>query len=109
MSDERSRIVPSSAGGTGLLGEPDEARRDAPGHVEEVELLDVDGEAPQLGGQRREQRVADRGLRRDQLAELVAWQDDGLRRRERRRRRRPRRAVEQRELAEDVARPQASR
>ena len=109
VSDDRSRIVPSSAAGPGFLGEPDEPRRHAAGHVEEVELLDVDGEAAQLAGQRGQQGVADRRLGGDQLAELVARQDDGLGRRERRRRGRPRRAVEQGELAEDVARPQASR
>ena len=106
VSDERSRIEPSSAGGPGFLGEPDEAGRHAPGHVEEMELLDVDGEAPQLGRQRGQERVADRRFRRDQLAESVAWQDDGLRRREGRRRGRSGRAVEQRQLAEDVARAQ---
>ena len=55
-------------------------------------------------GDRRQQRVADPGLGRDQLAEPVARQDDGLGRADRGRTGRPRRSVEQCQLAEHVAR-----
>ena len=61
-----------------LVREPDESGRKPAGDVEEMQLLDVRRQPPQLPGDRREQRVADTGLRRDQLAEAVAWQDDGL-------------------------------
>ena len=64
-----------------LLGEADQPGRKPAGDVEEMQLLDVRREAPQLAGDRGEERVADAGLGGDQLAESVTWQDDGLGRR----------------------------
>ena len=63
-------------------------------------------EPPQLSGERGEERVADRGFGREQLAELGPRQDERLRRLEGRCRRRARCAVQERELAEDIAGPQ---
>ena len=106
VSGEGSRIAPSGKCLARFVRDPGEARREAPGDVEEVELLDVVGEPPQLRGERGEERVADRRLGREQLAELGPRQDRGLRRLDRDRRRRARRPVEQCQLAEDVAGPE---
>ena len=110
VSVVRSRIAPSGERPVPpSVGEADQARGQAAGDVEEVQLLDVGGQPAELAGERREQGVADGRLGGDQLAEPVARQDDGLRGRERGRGRRPRRAVEQGQLAEDVAAGGASR
>ena len=74
------------------------------GQVEEVELLDVAGQAPQLARPAREQRAPEARLRLDQLVERVAAEDERLGGLDRDDGRRVRRAVEQRELAEE-ARP----
>ena len=97
-----SLIVPSGSGFR-FVGEVDETCSQPTGHVEEMELRHVDGEPPHLAGERREERVAERWLGRDQLAECLPWNDDRLGRDERGRARRTRRAIEQRDLAEDVA------
>jgi len=60
------------------------------------------GEPPNLGRQRREERLAHHGLGGDQLAEPIAGEDVGLGRLDRHRRRRAWGAVEQGELAEEV-------
>ena len=86
-----------------LLGEAHQPRREPAGDVEEMELLHVGRQASQLAGDRREQRVAHAGLGRDELAEPVARQHHGLGRADGGGARRSRRAVEQRQLAEDVA------
>ncbi len=64
-----------------VLGEPDEPCRETPGDVQEVELFDVRRQSTQLARDGREQGVADPGLGRDELAEAIARQDDGLGRR----------------------------
>ena len=87
----------------GFGGQPDEARREPAGDVEEVQLLDVVRQPAELSGERRQQRVADRRLGREQLAELRPRQDQRLCRLEGRCGGGSRRAVEQGELAEDVA------
>ena len=92
-----------------LGGEVGQARRQPAGDVEEVELLDVGRQAAQLGREGREQRVAEGRLAGDQLAEAGAGEGERLGRLEGRRGRRPGRAVEERELAEEVARVGPSR
>jgi hypothetical protein len=69
-----------------------------------MQLLDVGRQPAELSGQGRQQDVADGRLGGDQLAELLARQDDRLRREQRGRRRGTRRAVQERQLTEHVAR-----
>ena len=102
--DPSSRIVPS-ASGPRTAGEPEETGRHPAGHVEEMELLDVVGQAAELAGQGRQECVAGARLRVDQLTESIARQDQRLGRLEGDRGRRARRAVEQGELAEEGTRP----
>src|SRR5712671_7759973 len=64
-------------------------------------------QSAQLAGDRGQQGVTDDGLRRDQLAELLARQDERLGRLERCRRRRPWGAVEECQFAEHVARAES--
>ena len=87
------------------LGEPEQPGGHPPGHVEEVELLDVIGQPAQLAGQGRQQGVAGGRLGVDQQPESLARQDQRLGRLEGDRRRRARRPVEQGQLAEEGARP----
>ena len=75
------------------------------GQVEEMEILDLRGEAPDLAGQAGEQRAAQAGLRVDQSVEGVAAEHERLDRVHRDRRRRSWRPVEQRQLAEEPAPP----
>ena len=105
VSGPASRIAPSPAGvAPGSFAHPGKARRESTGDVEEVELLDVMGEAADLGGERREERLPHHRLGCDQLAEAIARKDVGLRRLDGDRGRGARRSVEQGELAEEVAR-----
>ena len=53
------RIAPSARSGAARLGEPDDPRREAAGQVEEVEVLDVAGQAPDLRRERGEERPAE--------------------------------------------------
>ena len=102
VSVARRRIAPSSSGGPASAGKPDQPRRQATGHVEEMKLLDVRRQPTQLAGQRREERIADGRFGRDQFAEPVARQDDRLGRHERGGGRGAWRAIEEGQLAEDV-------
>ena len=103
VSGDRSRIVPSASFLPDSRRQPGEARCEPAGDVEEVELLDVVRQPAELRGERSEQRVDDRRLGGEQLAELGTRQDQRLRRLEGRRRRGSRRPIEQRQLTEDVA------
>ena len=62
MKAPSRRIDPSASGDARSLGQAGEPSRKATGHVEEVELLDVDREPAELGGERRQQCVAGRRL-----------------------------------------------
>ena len=105
-----SRIDPSWHVGPDFAGQPDQAGRQPPGHVEEVELLDVGRQSSQLARQRGEQRVADGRLgRRSARGTCSRGRTTVSVALEGRRGRRSRRAVEQGQLPEDVARSQASR
>ena len=103
MSGARRRIDPSAELLARFGGQPGEARGESAGDVEEVQLLDMIGQAAELRRDRREQGVDDRGLGGKQFAELGTRQDERLRRLEGRGRRGSRRTVEQGELTEDVA------
>ena len=88
----------------GLAGHPHDPARQAAGQVEEVELPDVVGEAAQLADEAREQRAPQAGVLVDQAVEGVAAEDERLGGLERDRGGGVLRAVEQGQLAEEVAR-----
>ena len=96
-------MAPSGIRRSRFAREPDETRRQATRHVEEVQLLDVCRQPAEFARERGEECVADRRFGRDQLAETLARQDDRLGRDEGRGAGRSRRAIEQGQLAEHVA------
>ena len=85
-------------------GKSGEARSEPAGDVEEVEFLDMVRQAAELRGERREQGVADGGLRGEQLAKLGPRQDERLSWFQGRGGGGSRRPVEEGQLAEDIAR-----
>jgi ribonuclease BN (tRNA processing enzyme) len=87
----------------GFVRQAGEPRGEAPGDIEEVQLLDVIRESTELRGERPQQGIDDRGLGCQQFTELAARQDQRLRRLKGRCRGGSRRAVEQGELPKDVA------
>ena len=99
----QARWTSPVAPGSASRASAHEAPGKAPGQIEEVQLLDVAGEAPQLGDEAREQRAPQARLRLDQLVERGTTEDEGLRGLDRRGGGGVRRAVEERELAEEVA------
>ena len=92
--------------GFGGQRQPRQAHRQATREVEEVELLDVAGQAAQLGHEAGQQRVAQARITVEQVVEDGPREHQRLGRLEGRRGRRVRRAIEQRQLAEEVARPE---
>src|SRR5262245_53514844 len=67
-----------------------------------MEIFDMAGEPPDLGRQRSEQRPPQLGLVVDQSEEGVALEDERFRRLDGHDRRRMRRAIEERELPEEL-------
>ena len=67
----RRRIAAASAAGD----RPQEMSGEPPGQVQEMEVLDLGRQAPDLGRERRQERVAQRGLLVDEPVERVAPQD----------------------------------
>ena len=70
VETDRAAVARSTLG----LGKPREARGEAARDVEEVELLDVRRQAPQLARERREQCVPQGRLTDDELAETAPRQ-----------------------------------
>ncbi len=95
---------PIGLAGSLLVGQAREPGGQPSGDIEEVQLFDVEGESAKLARQRRQERVANRWLRGDQLAESVSREDERLGWFERRGRGRARGAVEQGQLTEEVPR-----
>ena len=91
------------ARGIDIANQANQAHREPPRQVEEVELLDVPGQPSQLAGERAQQGGHQLGIFGKESQELVAGERDRLRRLERGRRGRARPAVEQRQLPEEVA------
>ena len=85
------------------LGRPQQVAREATRQVEEMEVLDLGGEAPDLPGQCGQERVTEGGLLVHEPVEGVAAEHVRLDRVDRDGGRGPRPAVEQRELTEEPA------
>ena len=92
---------------SGVARETGEPGRQAAGEIEEVQLLHLPGEPPQLAGQADEERVPEAGVAVEQLAEAVAGQGPRLAGFQRHGCRRARLTVEQSQLPEGV--PSAKR
>jgi hypothetical protein len=86
-----------------VAGQANEAHGEASGEIQEMQLLDLPGEAPQLGGQARKERYPKPWILVDELLEWSAGETQGLDRLHGSGGGGVRRAVEQRKLAEEVA------
>ena len=102
------RAMSDSTARRGLLGEPRELEREAAGEVEEMDLGELVGQAPEPVGDSAEELPAERVGPVDQRGERGPGHGQRLGRLDRGRGRGSDCAVEQHELAERVARPRVA-
>ena len=100
--DRRTSVVGSSSPSSGDLAQ--DVARETTRQVEEMEVLDLGGQPPDLRGERAKERAADAGVVVDEVDRRRGAEDERLDPLDGDGRRGPRRAVEQRELAEEPAR-----
>ncbi len=105
LAGRRSGVVGPVDLGRPVLDRTQQVAGQPARQVEEVEVLDLGGQPADLGRERRQQRPAELRLLVDQAIERIPAQHARLDTVQRDRRGRARRTVEQRQLAEEPARP----